>query len=223
MQIGRNHFLWEKTFSWTVTFSRTFLTISRNSSQNFSKNSDRLRRRCPDTSLPTSRVSQLQRPLRPFFQAVKKILNFQAIGEVKDTSSLGYYNRLFLVKIYLIDVYHHFLVHVNFRKYFRFVIAEKSYQFCVLLFGLSTAIREFTKTLHQWFSCSVLREYESMPTSTTEFSGKNSPEQILQLTRQTIHLFQSFSPTHLRGARNVTADALSRLNSVSPTEWRLPQ
>ena len=30
-------------------------------------------------------------------------------------------------------------------------------------------------------------------------------------------------PTHLPRARNVTADALSRLNSPSPTEWRLPQ
>ena len=29
-------------------------------------------------------------------------------------------------------------------------------------------------------------------------------------------------PTHLPGARNVTADALSRLDSPSPTEWRLP-
>ena len=29
-------------------------------------------------------------------------------------------------------------------------------------------------------------------------------------------------PTHLPGARNVTADALSQLDSPSPTEWRLP-
>ena len=29
-------------------------------------------------------------------------------------------------------------------------------------------------------------------------------------------------PTHLPGARNVTADALSRLSQPSPTEWRLP-
>ena len=29
-------------------------------------------------------------------------------------------------------------------------------------------------------------------------------------------------PTHLQGARNVTADALSWLDSPSPTEWRLP-
>ena len=31
-----------------------------------------------------------------------------------------------------------------------------------------------------------------------------------------------FVPAHLQGARNVTADALSRLDSPSPTEWRLP-
>ena len=29
-------------------------------------------------------------------------------------------------------------------------------------------------------------------------------------------------PTHLPGARNVTADALSRISQPSPTEWRLP-
>ena len=29
-------------------------------------------------------------------------------------------------------------------------------------------------------------------------------------------------PIHLQGARNVTADALSQLDSPSPTEWRLP-
>ena len=58
MQIGRNHLLWQKAFSLTVTLSRTFLTISRNSSQNFSSNSNSLRRRRPDTSLPASRVNQ---------------------------------------------------------------------------------------------------------------------------------------------------------------------
>ena len=90
-----------------------------------------------------------------------------------DTSSLGYYSRLFLVpkpdgsfrpiidlmklnlfleipsfnvetlfsliaalqpqewitKIDLKDAYHHILVHVNIRKYFRFFIAGKTYQF----------------------------------------------------------------------------------------------
>ena len=39
------------------------------------------------------------------------------------------------------------MVHVNIRKYFRFVVAGIVYQFRVLPFGLSTAPREFTKTL----------------------------------------------------------------------------
>ena len=52
-----------------------------------------------------------------------------------------------ITKIDLKDAYHHILVHVNIRKYFRFVIARTVYQFRVLPFGLSTAPREFTKTL----------------------------------------------------------------------------
>ena len=46
-------------------------------------------------------------------------------------------------------------------------------------------------------------------------------------TLEIFHLLDKFGilliPTHLPRARNVTADALSRLNSPSPTEWRLPQ
>ena len=52
-----------------------------------------------------------------------------------------------ITKIDLKDAYHHIPVHVNIRKYFRFVIARKTYQFRVLPFGLSTAPRKFTKTL----------------------------------------------------------------------------
>ena len=52
-----------------------------------------------------------------------------------------------ITKIDLKDAYHHILVHVNIRKYFSFVIAGKTHQFRVLPFGLSTAPREFTKTL----------------------------------------------------------------------------
>ena len=51
-----------------------------------------------------------------------------------------------ITKIDLKDAYHLILVHVNICKYFRFVIAGKTYQFPVLSFGLSTAPREFTKT-----------------------------------------------------------------------------
>ena len=52
-----------------------------------------------------------------------------------------------ITKIDLKDAYHHILVHVNIRKYFRFVVAGTVYQFRVHPFGLSTAPREFTKTL----------------------------------------------------------------------------
>ena len=41
-----------------------------------------------------------------------------------------------ITKIDLKDAYHHILVHVNIRKYFRFVKAGKTYQFRALPFGL---------------------------------------------------------------------------------------
>ena len=122
--------------------------------------------------------------------AVQNLRLSRAIEEVTDTTSPGYYSRLFLVpkpdgsfrpiidlkklnqfimvpsfkmetlfsiiaalqpqewitKIDLKDAYH-ILVHVNIRKYFRFVVAGIVYQFRVLPFGLSTAPRKFTKTL----------------------------------------------------------------------------
>ena len=37
-----------------------------------------------------------------------------------------------ITKIYLKDAYYHILIHVNIRKYFRFDIAEKTYQFHLL-------------------------------------------------------------------------------------------
>ena len=50
------------------------------------------------------------------------------------------------------------------------------------------------------------------------------------LFHKTLELYQlldqyviTLIPTHLPGARNVTADALSRLHQPSPTEWRLQQ
>ena len=49
---------------------------------------------------------------------------------------------------------------------------------------------------------------------------------IFHKTLEIFHLLDQFViiliRTYLPGARNVTADALSRLNSPSPTEWRLP-
>ena len=52
-----------------------------------------------------------------------------------------------ITKIDLKDAYHHILVHVNIRKYFRFVGSRDSLSIPCFPFGLSTAPREFTKTL----------------------------------------------------------------------------
>ena len=50
---------------------------------------------------------------------------------------------------------------------------------------------------------------------------------LFNKTLELFHLLDQFRilliPTHLPRARNLTADAVSRLNSPSPTEWRLPQ
>ena len=141
---------------------------------------------------------------------VQKLRLSRAIKEVMDTTSPGYYNRLFLVpkpdgsfrpiidlkklnqfivvpsfkmetlffiiaalqpqewitKIDLKDAYHHIMVHVNICKYFRFVVARIVYQFRVLPFGLSTAPREFTKTLAPVSSCFALKASRSTPTWT---------------------------------------------------------
>ena len=50
---------------------------------------------------------------------------------------------------------------------------------------------------------------------------------LFNKTLELFHLLGQFTilliPTHFPAAKNVTADALSRLNSPSPTEWRIPQ
>ena len=122
-----------------------------------------------------------------------------------DTSSPGYYSRLFLVpkldgtfrpiidfkklnffldvpsfkmetlfsiiatlqpqewitKIDLKDVYHHIPVHVNIRKYFRFVISGKTYHFLVLPFGLSTAPPRVHQNLGTSVSAAPYSGYKS--------------------------------------------------------------
>ena len=56
--------------------------------------------------------------------------------------------------------------------------------------------------------------------------GGTHSQPLFQKTLELFNLLDQFMitliPTHLPGARNVTADALSRLNQPSPTEWRLP-
>ena len=181
MQIGRSRFLWGVQLF--PQFPEIICKISQGILIAFSDGAPSLFHR-------TLEFCSNNRP-SDLLQAVKKLLDSQAIEEVTDTSSPGYYSCLFLVpkpdgsfrpiidfkklnlfldfpsskmetlfsiiaalqpqkwitKIDLKDAYHHILVHVNIRKYFCFVKAGKTYQFRVLPLGLSTAPREFAKTL----------------------------------------------------------------------------
>ena len=171
--------------------------------------------------------------------AVQKLRLSRAIDEVMDSTSPGYYSRLFLVpkpdgsfrpiidlkklnqfivvpsfkmetlfsiiaalqpqewitKIDLKDAYHHILVHVNIRKYFRFVVAGTVYQFRVLPFGLSTASREFTKTL-----APVVHLLRSQGIQVHAYLDDwiiraTSKEQSLNHTQHVLHLLQSLGWT----------------------------
>ena len=174
--------------------------------------------------------------------AVQKLQVSQAIEEVMDTTSPGYYSRLFLVpkpdgsfrpiidlkklnqflivpsfkmetlfsivaalqpqewitKIDLKDAYHHILVHVNIRKYFRFVVAGVVYQFHVLPFGLSTAPREFTKTLApvvQLLRTQGIRVHAYLDDWIIPCIRAHSREQSLEYTQHILQLLQSLGWT----------------------------
>ena len=100
-----------------------------------------------------------------------------------------------ITKIDLKDAYHHIMVHVNIRKYFRFVVAAIVYQLRVLPFGLSTAPREFTKTL-----APVIQLLHSQGIHVYAYLDDwiiraNSREQSLEHTQHIIQLLQSLGWT----------------------------
>ena len=80
----------------------------------------------------------------------------------------------------------------------------------------------------QWLNQTV-RIYCDNSTAVAYISKQGGTHSISLFNKalELFHLLDQFRilliPTHLPGTRNVTADALSRLNSPSPTEWRLPQ
>ena len=80
----------------------------------------------------------------------------------------------------------------------------------------------------QWHNQTV-RVYSDNSTAVAYIRKQGGTHSIspFNKTLELFHLLDRFVilliPTHLPGARNVTADALSRINSPSPTEWRIPQ
>ena len=100
-----------------------------------------------------------------------------------------------ITKIDLKDAYHHILVHVNIRKYFRFVVAGTVFQFRVLPFGLSTAPREFTKSL-----APVIQLLRSQGIQVHAYLDDwiiraTSQEQSLEHTQHVLQLLQSLGWT----------------------------
>ena len=80
----------------------------------------------------------------------------------------------------------------------------------------------------QWHSQTV-RMYCDNSTAVA-YIRKQEGTHSITLFNKTVELFLSCGPVydsshsnHLPAARNVTADSLSRINSPSPTEWRIPQ
>ena len=115
-QIGRNHFQWEKAFSLSVTLSRTFLMISRNSSQNFPRNSDSLRRRHPTLLYQPLELISHNGPFDPFssceehleLSCHRRSEGYLVTGLLQSSLS----GQDIPATRASIDVYHHFLVHV---------------------------------------------------------------------------------------------------------------
>ena len=93
------------------------------------------------------------------------------------------------------DAYHHILVHVNIRKYFRIVIAGKTYQFRLLPFRLLAAPWEFTKTLApvvQLLRTQGIRVHANLD---DWIIRADSPKQSLLHIQQTIQLLQTLGWT----------------------------
>ena len=93
-----------------------------------------------------------------------------------------------ITKIDFKDAYHHILV--NIRKNFRFVTAGKTYQFRVLPFGLSTAPREFTKTLAPLVQLLRTRGIRVHAYLDDWIIRADSPDRSVIRTQQTIQLLQ---------------------------------
>ena len=156
-----------------------------------------------DTTSPGyySRLFLVPKPdgsFRPIID-LKKLNQFIVVDSFKMETLFSIIAALqpqeWITKIDLKDAYHHIIVHVNIRKYFRFVVAGIVYQFRVLPFGLSTAPREFTKTL-----APVIQLLRSQGIQVHAYLDDwiiraTSREQSLEHTQHIIQLLQSLGWT----------------------------
>ena len=90
----------------------------------------------------------------------------------------------------------------------------RSHSTCATSVGSSVATSICESLLRQQYRSSV-----HLQTGGNTFSLFHKTLELFDLLDQFVI---TLVPTHLPGARNVTADALSRISQPSPTEWRLP-
>ena len=104
------------------------------------------------TRIPTV-ISCYANPHRNSYllEALHQLIDKNAVEPVYSQTSLGFYNRLFLVpkwewvtSVDFKDAYFHIPTQEQSRKYLRFHVQGQTYQFRALPFGLSTEPMEFT-------------------------------------------------------------------------------
>ena len=156
-----------------------------------------------DTTSPgyNSRLFLVPKPdgsFRPIID-LKKLNQFIIVPSFKMETLFSIIAALqpqeWITKIDLKDAYHHILVHVSIRKYFRFVVAGKVYQFRVLPFGLSAALREFTKTLAPVVQLLCSQGIQVHAYLDDWIMHASSREQSLEHTQHIIQLLQSLGWT----------------------------
>ena len=95
------------------------------------------------------------------------------------------------------------------------LVGIRSNPTCTTSVGSPVETSDCESLLRQQYSSSVHPQ-----TGWNTFSAPNY--KTLELFELLDQFVITLIPTHLPGARNVTADALSRLSQPSPTVWRLP-
>ena len=122
----------------------------------------------PNLTRSPTVISNYHNPAKHSFllEALYQLIDKNAVEPVENQNSLGFYNRLFLVPSFKMetpetiraslqagewvtsidfkDAYFHIPIHSQSRKYMRFHLQGRSYQFKALPFGLSRAPMEFT-------------------------------------------------------------------------------
>ena len=100
-----------------------------------------------------------------------------------------------VAKLDLKDAYHHVQMHPSTKKFLRFVIGQTTYQFKVLPFGLSSAPREFTKTLAPIVHYLRTQGFFLHAYLDDWLIRANSPQQVVEAVQMTVNMLENLGWT----------------------------